>query len=176
MKKSKFNIYYLLATLIVVIYTVLNIISFNNQSKVITHYKEKTNTEALEKEKQISEQFNESLVIGGKFDVRDVFSEDNKAINAFNDDIPLGTIEIPRLGIHLPLYQGTSERELQLGAGVMSGTSFPTGDLNTRSIITAHSGLLTKRMFRDLDKLKAGDIFLVDSYGEKKLMKYMTRM
>lgn len=77
---------------------------------------------------------------------------------------PLGTgmmgyIDIPKINIHLPIYQGTEERALQSGAGFWIGTSLPTGGPSTHCVITAHNGLVKAKMFTDLDQLEEGDTF-----------------
>lgn len=73
---------------------------------------------------------------------------------------------IPSLDLSLPIYAGTSESVLQKGVGHMEGTSLPIGGESTHSILTAHTGLNTARMFTDIDKLKKGDIFLIENIKE----------
>ena len=77
---------------------------------------------------------------------------------------PLGTgmmgyIDIPKINVHLPIYQGTGEKVLQSGAGFWIGTSLPTGGPSTHCVITAHNGLVKAKMFTDLDQLEEGDTF-----------------
>ncbi len=71
----------------------------------------------------------------------------------------LGSIEIPKININIPIYKGTEERQLQSGAGWWYGTSLPTGTPGTHPIITAHSGLVKTKLFTDLEKLQEGDKF-----------------
>lgn len=73
----------------------------------------------------------------------------------------IGHVEIPKIGEDLPIYAGTSENVLQKGAGHLEGTSLPIGGKSTHTVITAHRGLATAKLFRDLDKLEKGDIFLI---------------
>lgn len=74
----------------------------------------------------------------------------------------MGSLDIPKIGIHLPVYQGTEEKELQTGAGYWLGSSLPTGGPGTHTILTAHTGLVRAKMFTDLDKLVAGDTFSIE--------------
>lgn len=79
---------------------------------------------------------------------------------------PLGTgmmgyIDIPKISVHLPIYQGTGEKALQSGAGFWIGTSLPTGGPSTHCVITAHNGLVKAKMFTDLDQLEEGDTFTI---------------
>src|SRR3712207_2846628 len=78
----------------------------------------------------------------------------------------IGYIQIPSLDLSLPIYAGTAETVLQKGVGHMEGTSLPIGGESTHCVLTAHTGLNTARMFTDIDKLKKGDIFLVENIKE----------
>ena len=77
---------------------------------------------------------------------------------------PLGTgmmghIDIDKISVHLPVYQGTEEAALQAGAGWWIGTSMPTGGEGTHCVLTAHTGLVRAKMFTDLDQMEEGDTF-----------------
>lgn len=71
----------------------------------------------------------------------------------------MGYIDIEKINVHLPVYQGTDETQLQSGAGWWIGTSLPTGGGSTHSVITAHTGLVKAKLFTDLDQLVEGDTF-----------------
>ena len=71
----------------------------------------------------------------------------------------MGYIDINRISVHLPVYQGTEESALQAGAGWWIGTSLPTGGESTHCVLTAHTGLVKAKMFTDLDQLEVGDTF-----------------
>lgn len=71
----------------------------------------------------------------------------------------MGYIDIEKIGVHLPVFQGTDETMLQSGAGWWLGSSLPTGGKGTHCIITAHTGLVKAKLFTDIDRLKVGDIF-----------------
>lgn len=73
----------------------------------------------------------------------------------------MGYIDIPKISVHLPIYQGTEERALQAGAGYWIGTSLPTGGAGTHCVLTAHNGLVKAKMFTDIDQLAAGDTFTI---------------
>lgn len=73
----------------------------------------------------------------------------------------LGFVEIPKIDTNLPIYAGTSNEVLNKGVGHLEGTSLPIGGKSTHTVLTAHRGLPSARLFRDLDKLKKGDIFYV---------------
>ncbi len=73
----------------------------------------------------------------------------------------MGFVEIPKIDTNLPIYAGTSNDVLNKGVGHLEGTSLPIGGKSTHTVLTAHRGLPSARLFRDLDKLEKGDIFYV---------------
>lgn len=81
-------------------------------------------------------------------------------LNIAEDGI-MGTVEIPKIKIKLPIFHGTDEEILKQAAGHLEGSSLPVGGENTHAVITAHRGLPSAALFTDLDKLKKGDHFLL---------------
>lgn len=73
----------------------------------------------------------------------------------------IGYVHIPTIRQKLPIYAGSAESVLQKGAGHFEGTSLPVGGHSTHTVITAHRGLPSALMFRNLDKLKKGDVFYI---------------
>ena len=73
----------------------------------------------------------------------------------------IGFVEIPTIDVNLPIYAGTSMEVLDKGCGHLEGTSLPVGGPSTHAVLTAHRGLPKAKMFRELDKLKEGDVFYV---------------
>ena len=71
----------------------------------------------------------------------------------------MGYIDIPKIGVQLPLYHGTSEGVLQIAVGHVEGSSLPTGGAGTHCVLSAHRGLPSARLFTDLDKMEVGDTF-----------------
>lgn len=75
----------------------------------------------------------------------------------------MGYIEISKINIKLPIYQGTSEEVLSHGIGHLDFSSLPIGGENTHTILTGHRGLPSAKLFTDLDKLSEGDLFYIHS-------------
>ena len=71
----------------------------------------------------------------------------------------MGYIEIPRIGVSLPIYHGVSEDVLQKGIGHMEGSALPVGGNGGHVLLTGHTGLPNARLFTDLDQLTTGDQF-----------------
>lgn len=77
----------------------------------------------------------------------------------------IGHIQIPSINVNLPIRTGTSEEILQIGAGHLEGTSLPVGGPSTHTVVTAHSGLPTAKLFTDLRKVKTGERFYLHTLG-----------
>lgn len=73
----------------------------------------------------------------------------------------MGTIEIPKISVNLPIYHGTTEEVLSIGVGHIEGSSLPVGGKNTHSILTGHRGLPNSKLFTRLDELEKGDLFYI---------------
>ena len=78
----------------------------------------------------------------------------------------MGYINIPVIGVNLPIYHGTEESVLQVATGHLSATSLPVGGPGTHAAVSGHRGLPSARLFTDLDQLKVGDIFTVSVLNE----------
>jgi sortase A len=73
----------------------------------------------------------------------------------------IGYLKIDRIGVELPVYHGTSAEVLNYGVGHLEGSSLPVGGENTHSIMSAHRGLPSARLFTDLDRMELGDTFQI---------------
>ena len=73
----------------------------------------------------------------------------------------IGYLKIDRIGVELPVYHGTSEDVLGRGVGHLEGSSLPVGGENTHSVMSAHRGLPSAKLFTDLDRMEIGDTFQV---------------
>ena len=73
----------------------------------------------------------------------------------------MGYIEIPQLGVSLPIYHGTEESVLQIAVGHLEWSSLPVGGEGSHCVISGHRGLPSAKLFTDLDKLQEGDVFML---------------
>lgn len=78
----------------------------------------------------------------------------------------MGYISIPVIGAELVIYHSTSDEVLNIAAGHLQGTSLPVGGEGTHSVISAHRGLPSAKLFSDLDKLVVGDTFMITILDE----------
>ena len=73
----------------------------------------------------------------------------------------IGYLKIDKIGVELPIYHGTSDEVLNRGVGHLEGSSLPVGGENTHSVMSAHRGLPSAKLFTDLDRLELGDTFQI---------------
>ena len=73
----------------------------------------------------------------------------------------MGYIEIPKINCSLPIYHGTDEAVLQIAVGHIEGTSLPTGDIGTHTVLSGHRGLPSAKLFTDLDQMEESDLFVI---------------
>ena len=162
-------ILFLLLALGVTLYPLIsNIVGEKYRSMVESRYDkavEQLNTMELIAEKEKAVAYNKTLQSGTENAFsREALAEAEESywhlLNVRSDGI-MGYIQIPKIGVELPIYHGTAEETLDKGVGHLLGTSMPVGGIGTHCVLTGHSGLAGTRMFSDLDQLKAGDVFYV---------------
>ena len=126
-----------------------------------------------EEERKNAEKYNESLSESA-IPIEDPFADnassdnvmDSSYFNVLNIGETMGSIEIPSINVNLPIYHGISDDVLQEGIGHMSNSSFPVGGLGSHTALTGHRGLPSSKLFRDLDKVKNDDVFLIHTLDD----------
>ena len=73
----------------------------------------------------------------------------------------IGYVKIDKIGVELPIYHGTSDEVLNIGIGHLEGSSLPVGGESTHSVMSAHRGLPSAKLFTDLDRMEIGDTFRI---------------
>ena len=73
----------------------------------------------------------------------------------------MGYVTIDKINVELPIYHGTDNSVLSVGAGHLEGTSLPIGGESTHSVISAHRGMPSALLFTNLDQLEEGDTFTI---------------
>ena len=101
-------------------------------------------------------------------------SEDNLAYRDYLDQLSsnyaMAQIVVPKAEVNLPVYHGSDDRTLEKGVGHLFGSALPVGGQGTHAVLTGHTGLTNATLFDNLTRLKEGDAFYVNTFGEK--MKY----
>ncbi len=142
----------------------------NEAAKVTTGFddaRSQLSPEEIERRLGLAHAYNDALEAGR---LSDPYGEEEQAgvaeyARMLELNELMGRVTIPKLALNLPVYAGTSEVVLQKGVGHMEGTSLPVGGNNTHTVLTAHRGLPTARLFTELDQLVVGDKFYIDNVG-----------
>ena len=75
-------------------------------------------------------------------------------------------VDIPQIGVYLPVQHGTGAETLEKSVGHVVGTSLPVGGSSTHAVLSAHSGMASSKLFSDIDQLELGDKFFVHVLGD----------
>lgn len=168
MKKQLSNIFLALMFLVglsVLLYPIIaNAWNSKVQSGVITDYEavlSNMNRHDYSEYFDEADEFNNMLLqIDSPMSHIKEFTEYQNILRIPGADI-MGFIAIEKIKVELPIYHGTSNAVLSVGAGHLEGTSFPIGGKGTHSALSAHRGLPSAKLFSDLDEMEIGDTFTI---------------
>lgn len=157
----------LLAGLGILFYPIVsNWLSKYEQSYVVQTYSESVSelTPAMiEAQWQAAYAYNSSLntpYLSDPYTQAEAESNDvyTSLLNLTGDGV-MGSIQIPKIHVNLPIYHGTSTAVLDVGVGHLQGSTLPVGGEGMHSVLTGHTGMRTARLFTDLEQLEIGDEF-----------------
>ncbi len=170
-----FGLLFLIGFGILVYPTVADQWNTYRQSRLISFYEntiEEMEPEDFTAEWEKARSFNGTLTQNSIYG--DVFGEEDQkleeteywqVLNVGGDGV-MGYLSIPKINIKLSIYHGTSDQVLQTGVGHLNGTKLPIGGESTHSVLAAHRGLPSARLFTDIDQLKKGDKFYIHVLDE----------
>ena len=139
------------------------------QNNLLSTYKSEvtaTDRQAIEEQVELAHKYNEALFQFSNSSIGDM-STDILSDESYNSILDItgkgiiGTIEIPKIDVNLPIYHGTDDDVLSNGIGHLQNSSFPVGGENTRTVLTGHRGLPNAKLFTRLDELKKDDLFYI---------------
>ncbi len=135
---------------------------------VATYEKNLEEMDNSELEKCLEEAYlyNESMYLTGKTEEEAY----ERQLNIFGNGI-MGSIEIPKINLKLPIYHGTEEEILTNGIGHLKESSLPIGGPNSHSVLTGHRGLPNAQLFTRLDELAMEDVFWIHTCGKEILFR-----
>ena len=142
------------------------------QSKAVSKYedmikniKKKDYTEYFKK----AEEYNKKLMkLNNPLVHYKKLGDASKILNINNSTLGMiGYISINKIKVELPIYYGNTPEILNTSVGLMEGTSFPIGGKGTHSVLAAHRGLPSSKLFTDLDDLEVGDTFVITILDQK---------
>ena len=137
------------------------------QNNMLSTYKSEvtaTDTQTIEEQVELAHEYNEALFQISNSSVGDM-STDILSDESYNSILDItgkgiiGTIEIPKIDVNLPIYHGTDDDVLSNGIGHIQTSSFPVGGINTRTVVSGHRGLPNAKLFTRLDELVKNDLF-----------------
>lgn len=136
-----------------------------HQSRAIAGYAERvaeldeTEYDALWAQAQA---YNETLLARKNgYHLSDAQKEAYEALLNVSGTGVMGYIEIPEINCSLPIYHGTDESILQVAVGHLEWSSLPVGGESTHCVLSGHRGLPSAKLFTNLDRLAAGDVFML---------------
>lgn len=106
--------------------------------------------------------YNEELYLSDEFHEEEYESQ----LNMFGNGV-MGSVEIPKIDVKLPVYHGTEEEILTNGIGHLKESSLPVKGENCHSVLTGHRGLPEAQLFTRLDEIEMSDMFYLNICGEQ---------
>lgn len=169
-KGKKFrNLLFWAGFLICIFPVISNIVERQRQADAVATYRQ---TMEKEEEKEIEEKWRQAneyneMLFQAKGGIVEETEEKKyeELLNIHGTDI-MGSLEIPKIQVELPIYHGTEDEVLSNGIGHLEGTSLPIGGENTHSVLTGHRGLPSSKLLVRLDEMKIGDLFFIHTYKE----------
>lgn len=170
-----FGLMFLIGFGILVYPTVADQWNTYRQNRLISSYEDtvkEMEPEDFTREWEAAQSFNATIPQNNIYG--DVFGEDGKeaentaywqVLNIAGDGV-MGYLSIPKIDVKLSIYHGTSDEVLQTGIGHLDGTALPIGGESTHSVLAAHRGLPSARLFTDVDQLQEGDKFYIHVLDE----------
>lgn len=151
----------------------LHLYNEKEQQKAVATYQKKLQTEkdTTEQTKKKAEEYNSLLFQTQGIQVEGSDKEKlneasyGKLLNPTGTGI-MGSLDIPKIGIELPIYHGTEEEVLSKGVGHLLGNSLPVGGKSTHSVLTGHRGLPQSKLLTRLDEMEEGDYFFLHVQNE----------
>lgn len=154
--------------------TLSNYYNEKNQSRTIYNYEnilKNTNQIDFEKVKNDAVEYNKKLSkLKEPLLTYDTLNNYKKLLNV-NDDGMMGYLTIDKIKVELPIYHTVSETVLNSSVGHLERTSLPIGGKGTHSVLSAHRGLPSAKLFTELDKLEIGDTFKITILDETHVYK-----
>lgn len=173
-KRISTKFFYIVGVLLCAFPLLSSIYTGVEQNNMLSTYKSEvtaTDTQAIEEQVELAHKYNEALFQISNSSVGDM-STDILSDESYNSILDItgkgiiGTIEIPKIDVNLPIYHGTDDDVLSNGIGHIQTSSFPVGGINTRTVVSGHRGLPNAKLFTRLDELVKNDLFYFKVGGE----------
>ena len=144
--------------------TISNYWNSFHQSKAIQQYEtavEQLDEETCNRMLEEAEEYNRNKKAQSHFELTESEKKLYNSLLNISGDGVMGYLEIPVIGVKLPICHSSSEIVLQSSIGHLEWTSLPVGGDSTHSVLTGHRGLPSSRLLTDLDRIALGDRFKI---------------
>lgn len=145
--------------------TISDCVNELHSTKAIGSYVKKTKDISKEKKSQLlseAREYNATLVDKkNRYFLKPDEQEQYDKLLDVTDTGIMGYVDIPKIKAYIPIYHGVDPGSLQIASGHIPGSSLPVGGESTHSLISGHTGLLSAKLFTNVDQLKDGDIFMI---------------
>ena len=126
---------------------------------------EDSNADELEQQRQAAQQYN-AMLSGATITEGGASAPPLAYAQQLTVGGVMAYVDIPKIGVYLPVQHGTDAETLEKSVGHVVGTSLPVGGSSTHAVLSAHSGMANSKLFSDIDQLAAGDTFYIHVLGE----------
>ena len=82
-------------------------------------------------------------------------------------DNMIGYLEVPTINMSLPIYLGSTEYNMSMGAAYLSNTSLPIGGESTNTVFAGHTAYIGRTLFDKIIYLQENDKVYVTNFWEK---------
>ena len=145
--------------------TVSNYVNSLHQTQAIASYDQQLQSLDPEKYRQFweeAEAYNAQLLHrDDEFHLTDAQLEQYRKVLDISGTGIMAYMEIPCIGVRLPIYHGTEENVLQVAVGHLEWTSLPIGGKSTHSVVSGHRGLPSAELLTNIDRMEMGDAFYI---------------
>ena len=148
---------------------VSTIINSKYHSDIETAYTaaiEDSNADELEQQRQAAQQYNTMLSDAATITEGGASAPPLAYAQQLTVGGVMAYVDIPPIGVYLPVQHGTDADTLEKSVGHVVGTSLPVGGSSTHAVLPAHSGMANSKLFLDIDQLAVGDVFYIHVLGE----------
>ena len=126
---------------------------------------EDSNADELEQQRQAAQQYN-AMLSGATITEGGASAPPLAYAQQLTVGGVMAYVDIPKIGVYLPVQHGTDAETLEKSVGHVVGTSLPVGGGSTHAVLSAHSGLASSKLFSDIDQLAVGDVFYIHVLGD----------
>ena len=126
---------------------------------------EDSNADELEQQRQAAQQYN-AMLSGATITEGGASAPPLAYAQQLTVGGVMAYVGIPKINIYLPVQHGTDADTLEKSVGHVVGTSLPVGGSSTHAVLSAHSGMVSSKLFSDIDQLAVGDVFYIHVLGE----------